>query len=60
MVLLKMYEKSACFVRFENRVEIKWYIPISFFFVCGKCAGKPVNKGFSERFLQSEKSEVRY
>ena len=34
-------------VRFENRQEIKCYIPISFFFACGKCTEMPVNKGLN-------------
>lgn len=30
---------------FDNRNEIKWNIPISFFFVLNKRSGMPVNKG---------------
>lgn len=45
---------------FDNRNEIKWNIPISFFFVLKKRSGMPVNKGITGWFLQSEKIEVRY
>ena len=39
--------KRCCFVRFDNRHEIKCYIPISFFFACEKCTKKPVDKGLN-------------
>lgn len=32
---------------FDNRNEIKWNIPISFFFVLKKRSGMPVNKGIT-------------
>ena len=52
--------KRCYFVRFENRQEIKCYIPISFFFACGKCTGKPLDKGLNAPFGLWKTFEVRY
>ena len=52
--------KRGCFVRFEHRHGIKSYIPISFFFACGKCAGMPVGKGLNADSKVWQTFEVRY
>ena len=52
--------KRCSFVRFENRQEIKCYIPISFFFAYGKRAEMPVDKGLNARSEVWKIFEVRY
>ena len=52
--------KRCSFVRFENRQEIKCYIPISFFFAYGKRAEMPVDKGLKARSEVWKIFEVRY
>ena len=52
--------KRCCFVRFDNRQEIKCYIPISFFFAYGKCAEMPVDKGLNAHSEVWKTFEVRY
>ena len=52
--------KRCSFVRFENRQEIKCYIPISFFFAYGKRAEMPVDKGLNARSEVWKIVEVRY
>ena len=39
--------KCYCFVRFDNCQEIKYYIPISFFFEYEKCTEMPIDKGLN-------------
>ena len=39
--------KCYCFVRFDNCQEIKYYIPILFFFEYEKCTEMPIDKGLN-------------
>ena len=52
--------KRCSFVRFENRHKTKYYIPISFFFACGKRAGMPVDKGLNADLGVWKTFELRY
>jgi len=46
---------------YKNRdYYLKWHIPISFFFVCGKRAGMPINKGLNAPLRVWKTFEVRY